>query len=311
MNAPSLHYYLERLPADISLTGEKPTRRRTPGIPEHRCNEIERYATVYSSPQAAWLLIQGYIRAAQNGVRLPPHSEWQDDTWFRQAYDWCVHKIPDNAVSHAVMLLDEKMTYERQVIDALLLTPDSTIESVASRLALSQETVACYEQLFFNVIDRRHEALYIGRNVYPQTRLVEMMEGYIESEGLGMLLRRAGFNNGVQHVLHAAGLASGTGLLVEMNGNQAASDLESLLMANGYFLARNGWINQRRHAHGLAAARGLISAAKASGQATGSSASLMTLHGVGDSIRTELIEAGRRQIPGDTEAMKLADVVGG
>jgi hypothetical protein len=41
--------------------------------------------------------------------------------------------------------------------------------------------------------------------VYPEGRLVEAAENYIETAGMGDILLRAGFTRGANHVLYAGG----------------------------------------------------------------------------------------------------------
>jgi hypothetical protein len=65
-------------------------------------------------------------------------------------------------------------------------------------------------------------------------------------------------------VLHFAGFRSG--LLNNLSsGTSTPGQLESLFMANGYLLAKNGWLNQRSHAVGLHNARNIMQAAKQGG----------------------------------------------
>jgi hypothetical protein len=106
--------------------------------------------------------------------------------------------------------------------------------------------------------------MFIKNVVYPDGRMVEMFDDYLKNEDLGRILLRTGYNNGAEHVLHFAGFKSGL-LNTLASGNTMPAQLEALFMANGYLLARNGWLNQRADAVGLYNARSIMQAAKQGG----------------------------------------------
>ena len=124
-----------------------------------------------------------------------------------------------------------------------------------------------YEKLFFNVRDRKKEALYISSIVYPNTRMVEVMDNYTKTEDFGKILLRSAYNNGIEDAMYFSGLKiesfvnSDQTLAVEM-----AQKLETAIMANAYFLARNGFLGGRNN--GIGHAKGLLIAAKQSGMDT-------------------------------------------
>lgn len=189
-----------------------------------------------------------------------------DDLWMFKAYLYCLDnkKYYNRHVAEAKGLASNQMTRDNEAIKALLLSDDVDYKFIASRTAINIDTIKAYERLFFNVVDRKNEHMFIKNVVYPDGRLVEMFDDYLRNEDLGNLLIRTGYNNGAEHVLHFAGFRSG---LVHSlaNGNTMPNQLEALFMANGYLLARNGWLNQRSHAAGLNNARNLLQAAKQGG----------------------------------------------
>lgn len=189
-----------------------------------------------------------------------------DDLWLFKAYLYCIDskKFFNRAVAEARGLASNHMSRDNETIRALLISDDVDYKYIARRTSLSEDTVKAYERLFFNIVDRKQDYMFIKNVVYPDGRMVEMFDDYLKNEDLGKILMRTGYNNGAEHVLHFAGFKSG---LVHSlaSGNDMPAQLESLFMANGYLLARNGWINQRANAVGLHNARNILQAAKQGG----------------------------------------------
>jgi hypothetical protein len=189
-----------------------------------------------------------------------------DDLWIFKAYLYCIDskKFFNRAVAESRGLASNHMSRDNETIRALLISDDVDYKYIARKTSLSEDTVKAYERLFFNIVDRKQDYMFIKNVVYPDGRMVEMFDDYLKNEDLGKILMRTGYNNGAEHVLHFAGFKSG---LVHSlaNGNDMPAQLESLFMANGYLLARNGWINQRANAVGLHNARNILQASKQGG----------------------------------------------
>lgn len=189
-----------------------------------------------------------------------------DDLWVFKAYLYCIDskKFFNRAVAEARGLASNHMSRDNETIRALLISDEVDYKYISRKTALSEDTVKAYERLFFNIVDRKQDHMFIKNVVYPDGRMVEMFDDYLKNEDLGKILMRTGYNNGAEHVLHFAGFKSG---LVHSlaNGNDMPAQLEALFMANGYLLARNGWLNQRANAVGLHNARNILQAAKQGG----------------------------------------------
>ena len=166
------------------------------------------------------------------------------------------------------------------------LVENATIGAVSKLLKLDREVIAAYERLFFNVMSRRDDVLYIKNIVYPDGRMVELFDDYLRNEPLGRILTRAGWNNGTEDVLFLAGLRRPELLHKMANSQDMAKRLEGIYMANGMITARNGWLNQGSHANGLRDAKNLISAAKAGGI---QNVDTNPLRKVGESMEEELL----------------------
>jgi hypothetical protein len=224
--------------------------------------ELGRFLYAYKDLQFGW----NFARTmAANALPMPPVFQERDE-WVWRAYLYALDKkkFRDPVIREALTFTGHNMQKERAVLHALLINPKATIEDVALRLNRDKDVISAYECLFFNVHDRRDDHLYISSIVYPQGRLVEMYEHYIRNESLEMILLRAGYNHGPEDVLYFAGFPSD--LLMQHIGNDVPARLEAMIMANGYLLAKNGWLNQGAGAAGMSNARLLMSAAKQGGQ---------------------------------------------
>lgn len=189
-----------------------------------------------------------------------------EDLWVFKAYLYCLDskRFFNRFVVEARGLASNQLQRSSEAINALLISPEVDYQFISNRTSIHVETIKAYEKLFFNIVDRRDDYMFIKNVVYPDGRMVEMFDDYLKNEELGRILIRTGYNNGPEHVLHFAGFKSS--LLNNLAaGENMPGQLEALFMANGYLLARNGWLNQRADAVGLYNARSILQAAKQGG----------------------------------------------
>jgi hypothetical protein len=241
---------------------------------------IERY-TEALRPDVGYRLVQDYLRLG----RIFPVVLTGDDQWIFRTYLKLKGRQEDDVVSRTLALgLDRRFRREAELLSALLMTEGATPGTVAHCLGVDRDVVACYEKLFWNVLDRQSDMAFIRNVVYPDGRMVEMFDEYLRNESLGNILLRAGFNNGVDDVLFLAG-ANRIDLIKSIAaGDNVAKKLEALFMANGYVAARNGWLNQA-DARGLMDAKALLAAAKQGGF---EQEETNPMHGAGAALYQEL-----------------------
>lgn len=220
--------------------------------------DIDRFLYYYKSLEFGWKFVKSMIH---HGQKLPAEA-FEEEALHRAYYFEKKMSCGDYEMRRALSIGLPQDSYERNVINGLLMVDDITYEEVANQTGISEEIIRLYEQLFFNIMDRKQESTFLAEVVYPDGRLVEALEGYVAKESSAKLFMRSGYNNGVHDVLYVAGMK--TNLLQSMSANDSADKLESLIMANGYLLARNGFVSQR-NASGVQSAKGLILAAKQSG----------------------------------------------
>lgn len=258
---------------------------------------MHRYAEAYADLQFGWRYVSHLAKYGMPFTRTMRETAGPE---LRAAYNFIAHEAMDYAIMEAFMLAGSMhRRTERQIVEAALLSKNYTLQQASISTGLSMDSLAAYEKLFFNVVDRRKESLFIASVVYPNTRLVEMFDGYLKDPdtNFAKLLQRSGYNNGLADLMFFAGHADGVGLLASLSSRETTERLETLLMANGYLLARNGWINQRAHNAGVAQARGLIAAAKAGGESSDGRGSSPFLS-LGNTLQTELLACKRGEAEG-------------
>jgi hypothetical protein len=218
----------------------------------------------------------GYYIALQfANRRLPfPLTLMGRDQWVYKAYlmkldPWANY---DRHVAEAYHLA----TYVKgaphlgQHLKAMLLsfkdhtTPEAHLEAVSRRTGVSVATLDAFEILFFNVIDRRDDALYMASEVYPDTRIVEFDENYMRNSTHADLIKRVAYNHrDMDLTAYLAGLGDHTYLRRLAASDDREADLTRYLMGNGLILAHTSLLNQR--SIGMSRVSSLLAASRQSG----------------------------------------------
>jgi hypothetical protein len=262
---------------------------QSPSETSKQQRQIDRFLTAYRDLAFGFHFVRALIKEDQP---LPPdvyEQELIDLYWFE------LDGNPNQQLVEALSLRHPTSRFLENSVQAMLLTGEP-LQEISKVAGISPAVLQYYEQLFFNVRDRRNESLFIASIVYPEHRLVETMENYIKDVDAGSFLKRSAFNNGLDDVSYFVGLKvpsieSG----FSASAQEMASRLESSIMANGHYLARNGFLNQRS-SHGVGAARGLIVAAKQGGEDT-SDLDTFGAGNLGDALVNELtrVKGGEMQ----------------
>ena len=244
----------------------------------------------YTDLAAGWKAAKMFAKAHS---QLPLYLT-AEDSWVWRAY--LLHCNPnlyfDRHVAEAEALTDPSMQNIRNTVQALLLTEDSTMSDIARITGLHQDTLEAYEALFYNIRDREKDYLWLANQVYPGGRLEELYDQYLRNASWGDILRRTGYKCGRDYVMYMAGFRSN--LIKDMSAGDMASQLEKMVMANGFVLANSGLINQRADAQGLRTAQSMITAAKAGGMEHQEQSGFDDLQ-VSIALRGELSKYGRSE----------------
>ncbi len=223
---------------------------------------------------------------ADNALGLPPLYELEDEPLWR-CWLYCLDpkKSPDPIIRQIIGLMTPEMAGMRATLKGMLLAREATHANVAAALRLDPAVVRAFEVLFFNVLGRKQDLLYLQTVVYPEGRLGELNPGYLRSSRPEHALMRAGLKNGFEDVLYWSGAS--TEALDNLAAVQSSSSLEKLMTGFGVLLARNGELNQSGYeSPGLMNARQVIAAQKMSGE-SGEGAMFDLL--MGQALKDEII----------------------
>lgn len=139
--------------------------------------------------------------------------------------------------------------------------PERHIARVAKLTKVPYRVVEAFEALFYNVVDRREDALYLAHEVYPDTRMVEFDEDYLKNSEHADLIKRVAYNHkDMDLTAYLTGIGDHTYLRKLAASDNREADLTKFLMGNGLLLSHTNLLNQRsvgmsRVSHLLAASR--------------------------------------------------------
>ena len=180
-------------------------------------------------------------------------------------YQFLRYNIYKPNVVFAISLTHPTNKSMEDAIKAFIIT-DEPFNKISKVTGIPEDVLKIYEKLFFNVRDRKQEALLIANIVYPDTRMVEVMDNYTKHEDFGKLLLRTAYNNGLEDTMYFSGLKVNTFLNSDQTiAVEMANKLETAILANGVFLARNPGFLNAKGIVGIGHAKGLLIAAKQSG----------------------------------------------
>lgn len=202
---------------------------------------------IYTNPAFGWHIASTYAR---NRELLPiTMTKNRRDRWLFIAYmallNPALHADRHVEEAHQIYQNPGKSAKLKALLIAGLGQPvDDHLKLVAEKTGFHRRTVEAFETLFFNVLDRHTDGLYLSEIVYPETRVVEVFEDYFQTASPEDLLIRAAYNHrDVDLVLRLAGMTEAA-LRKELH-EMSEAELESRIMGNALLIAKLGLLNQR------------------------------------------------------------------
>lgn len=122
---------------------------------------------------------------------------------------------------------------------------DAHLSRVAEMTGIPKRAVEAFEILFFNVLDRHQDKAYLSEIVFPETRVVEQAEEYMETTPVADLILRAAYNQrDLALVARLAGMteADCKKELTALSDNEAK--LAARIFGNALLVAKLGILNQ-------------------------------------------------------------------
>lgn len=207
-----------------------------------------RFAARYANVSFGWT-IAGNFASAKKGIPEPMVGR---DAWVNRA---CLYRLNprryrDRHIEEAYQLaLNPRIRQPGDTLRALLLScpdddADRHIRAVSDRSRVDPRTIEAFESLFYNVIDRRCDALALAQEIYPDTRLVEMYEDYTTKTPIKDMLLRAGYN---RQDLDLTAYLAGIGDVAFLSRLASRSDRETELvkhfMGHALVMALTGFLS--------------------------------------------------------------------
>lgn len=257
-------------------------------VQQERVETIIHYAHCHKNLQFGWDFAT--IIAQDDSIVFPAILHG-DDLYVWRAYNFL--KGQDDPVIQAALALTlQDNGILAAQIKALLVTDDVTTGFIAKKLGIHEQTIKAFEKLFFNVLDRKADHAFLAQVVYPEGRLVESAEDYIERTGMSDILLRAGFTRGVDHILYAMGLQDNP--YGKKDVHDIANTLDKTFLADGCMFAAMGWANQKHNARPILNARASMIAGKM-GKGDAEQEGLPTIT-PGDIINSELVTLSGKKL---------------
>ena len=229
MNAQNIRRLVEVLPEDSRYFG------KPPGV---KTSEPERLAMCLNDPKFGWNFVESFIRSR---IELPLDACIYDH--LRRLYVYHVENEYDPAIAEAISLTSPQNTRARDILKALLVCQDITLQGIAEWMRLSEAAVKLFQQLFFNYRDRLGEPGYITALIYPEGKSATFRADYLERESSGQRLLRMGYEHGADRVASIIGYPPNAG--GDEPTEMLCDEFVRLSVKNGVNLAQQGYLNAK------------------------------------------------------------------
>lgn len=261
MTAKTLQILSEAIPDRVLASSKLAGRIRYNPLHGYDAH-VHRFVSSYRDLDFGW----HYARlAAEHNLPVAGGALVGSDDVLWRAYLFCrdPRRYGSQDIRIALALASQEMQTSRTAVEGLLLSKGATHLSVARDTRLPLEGIVAFERLFFNVLDRKEDTMFLQSILYPHGRLVELMDDYLQQSGFRQLVLRAGYNNGAEDVMYLVGASNSA--VDAISKADSPQRLEGLIMAYGHMLARIGGLNQGRLS-GLNNAKQLLTAGKLGGE---------------------------------------------
>jgi|GEM_PF-4941785 len=185
------------------------------------------------------------------------------DMNLRRAFNYFDRNTEDDLMSEAYSLVHPANLTQRQILHALLICRDTNLKQIAEDMGLPAPVVSLYGTLWFNVLDRLDDRMYLASLVHPNTRFESANKHKGEDLDYAQALLRAGHTFGREEVLYMAGIIparNSTAATVK-----SAEEFENTLMEEAITSMRHGGANAK-DAPAIDRAKTIVTASKRVGQ---------------------------------------------
>ena len=229
----------------------------------------ERFTSYCGRLNFGWYIAE---QLASRGQRFPMVMLGRD-TWVFKAYLMLIDpwKHYDKHVAEAYHIAqfvkgrpDLGTAMRALLISATADAPEVHINKVAQATGVCYASIEAFESLFYNILDRRQDSIYLACEVYPAGRAVEFTDGYMNSATFSELMKRIGYNyRDLQLTTYMVGIGDHTYMAKLASKEGGEGELSRHIAGNGLLLTKANLLNQR--SVGLTRATTLLAASRQAG----------------------------------------------
>jgi hypothetical protein len=216
------------------------------------------------------------------------------DYWIFRAYLMqidCVRWHDDSLMEAIAIALLPDLKQVKHNLRGMLLSgcgkdQQQHYHALSEITGVSKSTLEAFEVLFYNVLDRQEDALYVANEVYPHTRVCEFSEDYLKHTDVADLIQRAGYNyRDLQLTAYLAGIGDRSYMAKLAARTDREQELTRQFMGNALVMSQTGLLNQR--SVGFSRTTAMLAASRGAGKVEEAPA----VAGVGDMVAQELAAA--------------------
>lgn len=220
--------------------------RLEPRVSSEIAQEAGAFAQIHSNSEFGWRIARSFAGAR---LRFPVPVIGRDH-WLFSAY--LMHLNPAayrRADVEAAFQISQESGLPAK-LKAMLMAGvghpvDAHLNLVAEKSGIPRLTVEAFEILFFNILDRHQDGLYLSNLAYPNGRLVEFDEDYFETTPIADLILRAAYNHrDIEFVSRLAGMTEADCIKELTALRKSEAELEGRIFGNALLIAKLGIMNQ-------------------------------------------------------------------
>lgn len=212
----------------------------------------DRFLDKYINPQFGWYIAGQFANYEMDFPIAVSGRDW----WVYKAYKlrqdpWKNFDRSIVEAYHLAMVISDHKDIGRHVKAFLLCMPKGYsihqhLSEVSRRLGVPYDVLDAFEALFYNVVDRHADGIFIGNEVYPDTRFVEFDENYMRASKHADLIKRVAYNHGdMDLTAYMSGIGDHTFLKRISASEDREAELARYMMGNGLILSHSNLLNQR------------------------------------------------------------------
>lgn len=249
-----------------------------------------RFASRYTNTAFGWEIAR---RFAHRRARFPI-TMMGKDYWVFRAYLMqidCIRWHNDSVMEALALSTLDGLRQIGHNLKGMLLSgcgrdQQEHYHALSEITGINKSTLEAFEVLFYNVLDRQEDALYVANEVYPNTRVCEFSEDYLKQTDVADLIKRAGYNyRDLQLTAYLAGIGDRSYMAKLAARTDREQELTKQFMGNALVMSQTGLLNQR--SVGFSRTTAMLAASRGAGKVEEAPA----VSGVGDMVANELAAA--------------------